>query len=143
MTNYGPPERVYVEKEWYDGPRAGIADIGGAPHRFISPFLETRDDDPDIFLVWPVDQIQLELEIEQSAIFVEWNSRYEAGEAGTDSHPEHGGVNARWDEIEILLRSARTEVPPTARRALAQMVSTGTGRYSVNGPAYQLSWLLL
>jgi hypothetical protein len=26
MTQYGPPEKVYVENEWYDGPRAGIGD---------------------------------------------------------------------------------------------------------------------
>lgn len=27
-------ERVYVELEWYDGPRAGLADVNGKPHYF-------------------------------------------------------------------------------------------------------------
>lgn len=143
MTSYSPPERVYVENEWYDGPRAGVADIGGMPHRFISPFIETRDDEPDIFLVWPVNQIELDLELEQWAIYVEWNTRREAGETGDDSHPGHGGINARWDEIQILLHSARTEVPPTARRALAQTTYIGRARRYGAELNYQLSWHLL
>lgn len=31
---FGPPEKVYVENDWYDGPRARVADIDGVPHRF-------------------------------------------------------------------------------------------------------------
>ena len=34
MEGFGPPERVYVENDWWDGPRGGIADIQGVPHRF-------------------------------------------------------------------------------------------------------------
>lgn len=145
MTSYGPPERVYVENEWYDGPRAGVADIGGIPHRFISPFDEALDDYyPNFFLVWPVSKAEFDLEIEQWAIFVEWNTRYEAGEAGVDTHPAHGGICARRDEIEILLRPARTEVPTAARRALAQMTPLGREqRYTLAGPSYQLGWHLL
>ncbi len=144
MTSYGPPERVYVETDWYDGPKAGIADIGGLPHRFVSTFDEMRDDYSDIFLLWPVDKAELDLEIEQWAIFVEWNTRFENGEAKIDTHPAHGGISARWDEIEILLRPARTGVPTTARRALARMTALGREqRYTRAGPNYQLSWLLL
>jgi hypothetical protein len=40
MITYGPPERVYVENEWYDGPRAGVPNINGMPHRFKSLFDE-------------------------------------------------------------------------------------------------------
>lgn len=144
MTSYGPPERVYVENEWYDGPKAGIADIGGVPHRFVATFEETRDDYSDIFLVWSVDKAELDLEIEQWALFVEWNTRYEAGAAGTDTHPGHGGISARWDEIQTLLHRARTEVPSTARYALAQTSWTEQeGRYAQYGPDYCLCWQLL
>lgn len=144
MTSYGPPERVYVENDWYDGPKAGIADISGLPHRFVSTFEETRDDHSDIFLVWPVDKAELDLEIEQWAIFVEWNTRYEAGNAGTDTHPGHGGISARWDEIQTLLHCARSEVPPAARCALAQKIWTEQEeRYALSGPDYCLCWHLL
>ena len=60
---FGPPERVYVENEWYDGPRAGVADIDGAPHHFKSLFDEAEDDYLGAFVVWPIDAVTLELEI--------------------------------------------------------------------------------
>jgi hypothetical protein len=43
MTQYGPSETVYVENEWYDGPRAGIGDVNGVPHRYVSLFDEEED----------------------------------------------------------------------------------------------------
>jgi hypothetical protein len=51
MKNFGPPEHVYVEQDWYDGPRAGIADVHGLPHRFESIFDESQDDYSNIVLL--------------------------------------------------------------------------------------------
>jgi hypothetical protein len=62
---FGPPERVYVENAWYDGPREGVADIGGVPHRFKSLFDDTEEEYFGSFLVWPIDRVSLEREIEQ------------------------------------------------------------------------------
>ena len=92
MIKYGPPEQVYVENDWYDGPRAGIADINEMPHRFKSLFDEEKDEDLGTYMVWPVDKNVLDLEIEQWRIFVEWNTLYESGQADTDSHPGHGAA---------------------------------------------------
>ena len=141
MTKFGPPERVYVENEWYDGPRAGIADVNGKPYRFKSLFDETEDEYLGTFLVWPVDQKVVELEQEQWRIFATWNALYEAEKSTTDSHPGHGGKSARWDEIEVFLRTNRTEVPSLAQRALAEVTYiVGEVRYPHSGPAYMLSW---
>lgn len=65
MAHFGPPEQVYVENEWYDGPRAGIADIQGLPHRFKSLFDEDEAGDCGTFLIWPVHQSTFDLEVEQ------------------------------------------------------------------------------
>ena len=144
MTNYGPPEKVYVENEWYDGPRAGVADIGGEPHRFRSLFDEKEDEYLGTFLVWPVEQEMVKLEQEQWQIFAEWNALYEAGKADTESHPGHGGKSARWDEIEIILKTSRVEVPASAKQAVAELIHLdGEVRYASSGPAYMLSWRLL
>ena len=144
MIKYGPPERVYVENEWYDGPRAGIADVNGRPHRFKSLFDQQQDQYPGTFLVWPVDQVVVELEQEQWRIFAAWNALYEAGKATTDSHPGHGGRSARWDEIETLLKNSRAEVPPFAQRALAELIHIDSDvRYAPSGPAYTLSWRIM
>ncbi len=141
---YGPPEKVYVENEWYDGPRAGVADVNGFPHRFKSLFDEKEDEYLGTFLLWPIEKEAVELEIEQWRIFVQWNFLYEAGEAATDSHPGHGGLSKRWDEIESLLKASRAEVPTQARRAIAQLTHIdGTARYEPTGPGYMLAWSLL
>lgn len=141
---YGPSEHVFVESEWYDGPRAGIASVNGQPHRFVSQWDEEEDEYLGTFLVWPVDAEELALEREQWCIFVAWNALYEAGEVDTASHPGHSGTNKRWDEIALQLSGRREAVPPGAKRAKAKVVHLEREhRYAPSGPAYQLSWRLL
>ena len=142
-------EKVHIEIEWYDGPRRGIADFNGAPHRFISQFREYEegfkvDQDRDVFDVYPISQNEFKLEQEQWKIFVEWNSKFEAGELSIDSHPAKGNINSRWDEIETLLVSSRDVIPPNALEAYAVFTYIENRlRYSVMGPSYGVSWELL
>jgi hypothetical protein len=145
MAAYGPFEHVFVENEWYDGPRAGIANVNGLPHRFLSQFDEGDDEYLGTFLLWPVDADELALEQEQWQIYVTWNERYEAGAADIDSHPGNPGTNRRWDELASLLEPRRQSVPVDARRAKANFVRAEerTNRYESTGPDYQLSWMLL
>ena len=144
MTHFGPPEQVYVENEWYDGPRAGIADIQRLPHRFTSLFDEDEVGHIGTFLIWPVDQSTFDLEVEQWRLFVEWNFRYESGQAGTDSHPGRGGIDRRWDEIQALLNDGRSVVPAGARRARADIrYLERERRYAPSGPAYMICWCVV
>lgn len=144
MTEFGLPEHVYVEIEWYDGPRAGVADVQGKPHRFMSQFNEKEDEYLGTFLVWPIDEHDLSLEQEQWRIFVSWNEDYEAGKVRVESHPGHPGTNERWDEIDRLLKPSRESVPSSAKSAMAQMEAVeGSQRYAPSGPGYQLAWKLL
>jgi len=144
MTEFGPPEQVYVENEWYDGPRAGVASIHGKPHRFVSQFDEKEDEYVGTFLVWPIEELELSLEQEQWRIFVNWNDDYEVGRVGSESHPGHSGTNERWDEISSILKGSRESVPNNARPAKAEIVfREGGQRYTPSGPSYLLSWKLL
>jgi hypothetical protein len=141
---YGPPENVLVENEWYDGPRAGVANINGQPHRFVSQWNEQEDGCLSTFLVWPIAADEVALEQEQWRIFVDWNEQYESGRADTATHPGHPGTNERWDEIAVQLAKCRTAVPTSARRAKAHIVHLEREqRYAPSGPAYQLSWKML
>jgi len=141
---YGPPENFLVENEWYDGPRAGVANVNGQPHRFASQWDEEEDEYLGTFFVWPIDADEVALEQEQWRIFVDWNVQYEAGKVDTDTHPGHPGTNERWDEIALLLAKRREAVPPGARRARAHMVHfEREQRYAPTGPAYKLSWKIL
>jgi hypothetical protein len=142
--SFGLPERVYVENEWYDGPRSGIANLSGQPHRFFSRSDEAEDEYTGTFLLWPVAEAELALEQEQWAIFVRWNERYEAGAVDSASHPGHAGANSRWDEIEAQLSSPRKSVPATAKLAKVQVVPLNQGtRYALSGPSYQLASALI
>jgi hypothetical protein len=144
MKDFGPPEHVYVENEWYDGPRIGLADVQGRVHRFKSLFDEKEDEYLGRFLVWPVDAEELSLEQEQWAIFVSWNKDYERGIAGVETHPGNPGTSARWDELHALLRAKREIEPRSAKIAEADLVFIEKeDRYSLSGPSYMMRWKLL
>ena len=142
-------EIVHVELEWYDGPRRGVANFNGAPHRFISQYREYKgdfdvDQERDVFDVFPISRSDLKLEQEQWKIFVDWNSKFEAGELPAASHPGKGGINSRWDEIETLLVSSRDVIPKNTLEAYAVFTYIENRlRYSVTGPSYRVNWELL
>jgi hypothetical protein len=141
---FGRPETVYVENEWYDGPRAGVSDINGVPHRFKALFDEEDNEYLGTFLVRPIDEAALELEIEQWRIFVVWDALHESGAASLESHPGHGGIDRRWDDIDARLKESRETVPFDARRALAEIERIDReSRYEATGPDYRLRWRLL
>jgi hypothetical protein len=79
------------------------------------------------------------LEREQWEIFVRWNQRYEAGDAGIESHPGHGGIDPRYDELTGLLAEAR-QAPADAARFVAEWRSDGGERYRTDGACYWVRW---
>ena len=133
-------EKVYVENDWYDGPRKGVADLNGVPHRFIAHFNEEKGYE-DTFSLFPISPDILNLEIEQWKIFTDWNDKYEAGKADTDSHPGHGEINIRWDEIDRMLQSSRNVLPESALIAKATFREIErVKRYEETGPSYEVVW---
>ncbi|WP_327135884.1 hypothetical protein OG311_37925 (plasmid) [Streptomyces sp. NBC_01343] len=128
-------ERVYVELEWYDGPRAGLADVEGKPHYFQGYDYDHADE----YRVWPASEGVAELEREQWAIFAKWNQRSEAGTAGLKSHPGHGGIDARYDELALLLAPDR-QAPDDARRLVGELRFDAGARYRVEGLDYWFRW---
>lgn len=112
-------ERVYVELEWYDGPRAGLADVDGKPHYFQSDSY-AHTDEADEYRVWPASEDAVKWEREQWALFTRWNQRYEAETVTSESNPSRGGIDARYDKLDRLLAPHRQE-PDTTRRLVGEM----------------------
>ena len=131
-------ERVYTELEWYDGPRVGLADVNGKPHYFQNHDYDHAGED-DEYQVWPSGEAVVELEREQWAIFARWNERREAGEVGPESHPDHGGIDIRYDELELLLAPHR-QAPDGARRLVGELRFGAGARYRVEGLDYWFRW---
>ena len=78
-------ETCYTVTDWYDGPRAGIADFRGEPHLYESEFGDIGPNNlPDTFLLMPVDRETFERALEDYAIFLRWDAAYRAGTATED-----------------------------------------------------------
>ncbi|WP_326587134.1 hypothetical protein [Streptomyces sp. NBC_01294] len=130
--------RVYAELDWHDGPRAGLADIDGRPHYFRSHDYDQADE-ADEYVVWPASEAAVVLEREQWAIFARWNQRREAGAAGPESHPGHGGVDARYDELTRLLAPHR-QPADDALRLVGEVRFDDGARYRADGVDYWFRW---
>ena len=137
-------EQVITENDYYDGPKGGVALFLGVPHRFSAEFDETHGEHFEIFLLWPINEADLCLEIEQWNIFVAWNDRYEAGTATTKTHPGHGGIDPRWDEIEEHLTTSRLAPRDHAIRAQGtfEQIARDT-RYTTSGLSYGVVWTVI
>lgn len=134
---------VLVENEYYDGPRVGITLINRAAYRFVADF-EPDKGYLETFTLYPISESEVELELEQWRIFVDWNNKYEAGTVSTETHPGHGGISSRWDEIELLLEESRKNKSVPSSRATAEFIGNGQEkRYEYNGPSYSVTWALL
>lgn len=131
-------EPVLTEKNWYDGPIAGIAMVNGTPHSFIRDPAPGRPE--EAFLAWPVSEEMLAIEKELYDIFVQWLIRYNAGEAELDEHPESSGSDPRYNELK-----AQTPQPgqpqPGAKQLFAswRILDRPHHRAGV-GPNYMMRW---
>ena len=136
-------EKVYVENELYDGPRTGIADFNSVPHRFIAQYRDLKAYFDTFYLI-PISKEELELEIEQWNIFVEWNKEYEAKKVSGETHPGYGELNKRWDEIENILRPKRELIPEGVLVAKATFEPIDQkSSYESSGPDYGVVWKLI
>src|SRR5689334_6536624 len=90
----------------YDGIRSGLAEYRGAPYYFECVFQ--NDDYTDSFELRPVDATLLAEATEQWLIYRAWERRFHSGEVSLETHPGHGGIVPRYDELERSI-NARLE----------------------------------
>ena len=110
-------ELVYTVDNFYDGPRSGIADYRGKPHRYDCQFDEDSDDWTDTFVLTPIARDTFELALEKWAIWRKWETAYHEGRVPHSSHPGHGGQDRRYDELSEILKRRLTEKSAEAVRA--------------------------
>jgi hypothetical protein len=72
-------DKVYTVNDYWDGPRAGIADFNGQPHYYECQFNEAKDDWSDIFLLKPIDSETLQLAMEDWDSWERWDTAYKEG----------------------------------------------------------------
>jgi hypothetical protein len=104
-------ETVHTCTDWYDGPRRGVADLGGVPHLFESQWADGEYLDNDTYLLTPIDLETLALALEDWAIWQRWVTAFHRGEATRDTHPALPADRPRHDELDRLL-AARLMIDP-------------------------------
>ena len=107
-------DHVYMVWDFYDGVRSGIAEYSGAPHYFECIFDNQEQEYSDTFILKPIDQETLFEAKEQWSIYKAWEARFHGGSEPLETHPGHGGVNLRYDELERLLKDKLKAIPVAA-----------------------------
>jgi hypothetical protein len=88
---------------YYDGPRRGVAAVGGKPHLYESRFSDIDSDGPDTFLLMPISQETFELALEDWAIWLRWEAAFREGRTSQATHPalpQDAGRHG-WLEAEL------------------------------------------
>jgi hypothetical protein len=96
-------ERVLTMTDYYDGPRAGIAELDGVPHFYESEWADGEDLDTDVFKLSPVPDDVLSLALEDWRIWRRWEAAFHRGETSGETHPALPEDRARHDELAALL----------------------------------------
>ena len=115
-----PYERVHTVTDYYDGPRDGLADYNGKPHRYQSEWDEAADEWAETFLLTPIDEATFNLEMERWRIWRAWERAFHAGEVSQDTHPGVGGKNDRYDELNELIATRLGGTEPPGIRVVAK-----------------------
>ena len=110
-------ELVYTVNDYYDGPRSGIANYCGRPHRYECQFDEAVDDWTDTFVLTPVASDTLALALEQWTIWRRWEALFQSGKVLLDSHPGLGAQDERYDELAEVLKRRLSENSAESVRA--------------------------
>ena len=90
--------------DYYDGPRAGVADLDGVPHFYESEWADGEDLDTDVFKLSPVPADVLPLVLEDWQIWRRWEVAFHRGEATQETHPALPQDRARHDALVVLLK---------------------------------------
>ena len=96
-------EIVHTINDWYDGPRAGVADLNGTPHYYESQFDELEDDWAETFLLTPIDAETFRLVMESWAIWLRWDAAFREGRTTLETHPALPEDRERHSQLAEIL----------------------------------------
>ncbi len=119
MSDY---ETVHTISDWYDGARAGIADLNGKPHYYENHWNEEEPDWSEIYFLQPLDAETFALAMEDWEIWLSWERAFKNGEATQETHPALPEERQRHDELEKILAERLVISPETSVKATAEFI---------------------
>jgi hypothetical protein len=125
MKNY-KAEVVYTIADWYDGAREGVADFQGKPHYYKC--LQTHDYEgtPAPYTLTPIDNEIFRLELENWNIWLRYQTAFKAGKITRETHPTLPEDQARYEEINKIIRERKCEWQDS------KLIATGEFVYGEN-----------
>src|SRR5437868_13605566 len=100
MSEY---EIVHTITDWYDGARAGIADLNGAPHYYENQWLEGEQNWSDIYFLKPLDAKTFALALEDWKMWLRWEKAYKEGKTTQETHPVLPEEKQRHEKLSKVL----------------------------------------
>ena len=119
MTDYEP---VHTITDWYDGARAGVADLNGVHHYFENHWNESNQCWNEIYLLQPIDDETFDFAIEDWGIWRRWESSFKEGKTIQEDHPALPEDQERHNELAKLLAERLVVSPDTSIKATAEFV---------------------
>jgi len=107
-------ELVHTVRDYYDGPRSGVANFGGSPYFYDCVFDEKIDDYSDVFRLTPIDTETFNLALEDWTIWKKWETAFHLGKTDLSTHPCLPNDRQRHLEIEPILEKRLVTDPALA-----------------------------
>ena len=132
-----PFERVYTVHDWYDRPRAGFADFGGVPHAYAARWRDDLDDWEEEYVLTPITPQQLELVLEDWAIWQRWETAFRSGHTTLATHPAMPEDAERHAVLAPQLAAILSSESPGSHRAVGEFRARGGGQIDPQAPSGQ------
>ncbi|HEX5705059.1 MAG TPA: hypothetical protein VFX97_17810 [Pyrinomonadaceae bacterium] len=110
-------ERVFTVNDYYDGPHSGIANYCGRPHHYECEWDHEKGNYGSTFVLTPITNETLTLALEQHEIFLRWERANLRGEIVDSTHPALPGQNARYAELEEIIKGSLENASGSRHRA--------------------------
>ncbi len=133
-------DKVYTVTDYYDGPRAGVADWNGQPHSYECQFDEVLSNWSDIFLLKRIDSEPFRLALQDWEIWERWNAAREEGRVSLDTHPALPEERERHNKISTILQSKLKSEPEKDIKAKAEFEVIEPKRKGQSIAALQVKW---
>ena len=136
-------DKVYTVTDYYDGPRAGVADFNGEPHYYECQFDEVQSNWSDIFLLKRLDSETFQLALEDWEIWERWNVAHEEGRVSEDTHPALPEERERHNQIYTILQTKLKSEPEKEIKAKAEFKVVEPKRKGQSIADLQVKWNLV
>ena len=93
-------DKIHIIEAFHDCPRSGFADFKSRPHFYDRQFDEAADDFADTWMLVEVDQRTLDAAFARHEIWLRWQSAFDQGLTGIETHPALLPDRARYTELD-------------------------------------------